>query len=104
MACDVPLVTLTCSLRITASLQGRAPRVLTIAVQPAHRPIHAPLPNRPELLHKPVMAEGWSLDGHQDFAVVKFIEIVPGLLHCCLVHKNYVSALPTSNFANQCQV
>lgn len=91
-------------LRAIASFQGRAPHVLTIAVQPAHRPVHAPPPNCPEPLHKPVMGEGWSLDGHQDLAAIKSIEIVLGLLHYCLVHKNYVSALLTSNFANQYQV
>lgn len=38
-------------------------------------------------------------------AIVRFTEILPGLLHCCLVHKkNYVSAFQTPNFANQCQI
>lgn len=64
------------------------PHALT-ALEHSHRSLSVvPLPK------DPATAEAWSLDGHQDFTVVRFNKLVPGLLRYGLVHKKLCFSLP----------
>jgi hypothetical protein len=80
------------------------PQITTELWVPLMRPVHDSPAYRGGLHYMLLATEFWSLDNHQDFAVIRVNDIFPGLLHCYLVHKNYVLAFWTSNFANQCQV